>query len=60
MQVISYYSSDQNRKDEMGEVCSMNGGYRNVHGLWGNLKERDSSKGKGIDGRMTVNLVLKK
>jgi hypothetical protein len=48
------------KKNEMGGACSTYGGEVLTWFLWGNLREGDHLKDRGVDGRIILKSIFEK
>jgi len=52
--------TDQKKKNDMGDMCSMNEGEVHIWFCWGNRRERNDLEDLGMDGRIILNLNSRK
>ena len=52
--------TDQIKKNDMGDTCSMNEGEVHIGFCWGNQRERNDLEDLGMDGRIILNLNSRK
>ena len=52
--------TDQIKKNDMGDTCSMNEGEVHIGFCWGNRRERNDLEDLGMDGRIILNLNSRK